>query len=110
MVLSQLRTFTAVSDTSVTMPFTIVPGMAIQSPTRSMSLADSCNPATKPRIESLKINISAAANAPSPVSRAAGDRSTSKATDMMAIIIHTSPLATLRMPLRGKFLVFSLLL
>ena len=44
--------------------------MVIQSPGRSMSLADSCTPATRPSIESLNINISTAADAPRPASTA----------------------------------------
>ena len=65
-VLSQLRTFTVLSVTSVTMPSASYLGILIQSPTFSISLADNCMPLTKPIILSLNTSINTAADAPSP--------------------------------------------
>lgn len=48
MVLSQLRTFTVFNVTSITVPLAPYLGISIQSPTFSMSLAESCTPETKP--------------------------------------------------------------
>lgn len=87
-VLSQLRILTVVSETSSTRPSAPYLGMAIQSPTCSMSLAESWMPETKPRMLSRKISMMTAAEAPSPVSRKAGDLSsrieTMRITQMMA--------------------------
>ena len=101
MVLSQFCTLTTVSDTSTTTPLAIVEGTTIQSPTRSISLLESCMPATNPSIESLKISIRAAAKAPSPPRRAIGDLLMSIDMQIMVIIIHTIPFATFITPLRG---------
>ena len=91
MVLSKFCTFTTVSVTSITMPLAMVEGTLIQSPTRSMSFCDSWMPATKPRIESLKISISAAAKAPSPASSVIGDLLMSTETEMIIMIIQRMP-------------------
>ena len=48
-------------------------------------------PATKPRIESLKISISAAAKAPSPASSVIGDLLMSTETEMIIMIIQRMP-------------------
>ena len=66
-VLSQLRTFTVVRVTSITVPSAPYFGIVIQSPGRSISLAESWTPATNPIIVSLKTNIKIAAEAPNPV-------------------------------------------
>jgi len=91
------------------MPLAMVDGTTIQSPTWSMSFCDSWMPATNPRMESLKISISAAANAPRPVSNAAGDLLTRIDTAMMVAIIHTMPCAVFRMPFSGRLRAFSFL-
>ena len=70
MVLSQFRTLTVFMVTSSTMPSTPYLSSTIQSPGRSMSWAESCTPATTPRIVSRNTSISTVAMAPSPVSRA----------------------------------------
>ncbi len=105
MVLSQLRTFTAVSDTSVTMPLAMVEGTTIQSPTCNMSFWESCSPATSPRILSLNTSISTAAKAPSPVSSATGDLLTRMATHTITVITHSIPIIVSRIPLSGRFRV-----
>ena len=66
MVLSKFCTFTVVSVTSFTKPLAPCRSIVIQSPGRSMSLAVSCTPATRPRIVSLKTRAMTAAEAPSP--------------------------------------------
>ena len=68
MVLSKFCTLTVVSDTSLTYPLAPYLFMVIQSPGRSMSLAVSCTPATRPRMVSLKISMMMAAEAPRPAS------------------------------------------
>ena len=85
MVLSQLRTFTVFSVTSITVPSAPYLGIAIQSPTFNMSLADNCTPETNPIIESLNTNISIAAEAPSNDN---GDLSIRILTTMMAPTNH----------------------
>ena len=70
-VLSKFSIFT-----SSTVPSTLYFGMLIQSPGLSILLAESMMPDTNPRIESLKISIRMAADAPSPASRCSGDRPT----------------------------------
>ena len=69
-VLSKFCILTVVSVTSVTYPSAPYLLMVIQSPGRSMSFAESCTPATSPRIVSLNMSISMAAEAPRPVSMA----------------------------------------
>ena len=61
------------SDTSITEPSAPYLGTVIQSPTLSMSFAESWMPETKPRMLSRKTSMMTAAEAPSPVSRMAGD-------------------------------------
>ncbi len=58
---------------SVTMPLTLLPGISIQSSSRTMSFSDMRTPATNPRMVSLNISISTAVKAPSPVMRLSGD-------------------------------------
>ena len=67
-VLSQLRTFTVFSVTSVTRPLTPYFDIEIQSPTCSISFAVNWIPDTSPMMLSLKTNIRIAAEAPSPAS------------------------------------------
>ena len=74
-VLSQLRTFTVFSVTSVTRPLTPYFDIEIQSPTCSISFAVNWIPDTSPIMLSLKTNIKIAAEAPSPASSRAGDLS-----------------------------------
>ena len=102
-VLSQLRILTVVSDTSSTFPSAPYFGTEIQSPPLSMSLAESWMPDTKPRMLSRKISISTAAEAPSPVSRMAGDLSIRIETIRMAQISAAMPCAVCRRPLMGLF-------
>ena len=64
--------------------------MQIQSPARSMSLMDNWMPDTKPSIESLKISIRMAAEAPSPASRCSGDM-LSRVLMVRIMPIQTSP-------------------
>ena len=52
MVLSQLRTLTVCSATSITSPSAFWLGISIQSPIRTMSLVPSCTPATTDRMVS----------------------------------------------------------
>ena len=75
-VLSKFSIFTVFSVTSSTVPSTLYFGMLIQSPGLSILFAESMMPDTNPRIESLKISIRMAADAPSPASRCSGDRPT----------------------------------
>ena len=107
MVLSQLYTFTVVSDTSSTVPLAGVPGTTIQSPTWSMSFCDSCTPATRPRMLFLNISIRAAAKAPRPARSTVGLLSSIIDMLRIATMIHTMPWATLRMPRSGRLRVFS---
>ena len=73
MVLSKFLTFTAFNVTSITVPSAPYLLIVIQSPARSISLADNWMPATKPKIVSLKTNIKIAADAPNPASKETGD-------------------------------------
>ena len=100
-VLSQLRTFTTVSDTSATIPLAIVPGTIIQSPTLSISFCESWTPATSPRILSLKTSMTTAAKAPSPVKSAKGDLFTRKEIIIIIPKSQTSPFAICGNPFRG---------
>ena len=68
MVLSKFCTLTVVRETSSTYPSAPYFAIVTQSPGRSMSFAESCTPATKPKMLSLNININTAADAPSPAS------------------------------------------
>lgn len=102
-VLSQLRILTVVSDTSSTLPSAPYLGTEIQSPTLSISLAASWRPETKPRMLSRKISISTAAEAPSPVSRMAGDLSSRIETIRIVQISSAMPCAVCRKPLMGLF-------
>ena len=102
-VLSQLRILTVVNDTSSTFPSAPYFGTEIQSPTLSMSLAESWMPDTNPRMLSRKISISTAAEAPSPVSRMVGDLSSRIETIRMAQISAAMPCAVCRRPLMGLF-------
>ena len=73
-VLSKFWILTVVSVTSVTYPSAPYFSIVIQSPGRSMSLAESCTPATSPRMLSRKISITIAAEAPSPARIVVGSR------------------------------------
>ena len=88
MVLSKLRTFTVFNVTSMTMPSAPYLGMVIQSPTFSMSLAESCTPLTKPMILSLNTSIRMAADAPRPANSEKGDLPNSSATTTMIPMDH----------------------
>ena len=73
MVLSQLRTLTVVKPISITAPSAPYFGISSQSPSFNISLAESCIPATRPRIGSLNTSINTAAIAPKPLISIAGD-------------------------------------
>jgi len=60
-------------------------------------------PETKPRMLSRKISISTAAEAPSPVSRMAGDLSSRIETIRIVQISSAMPCAVCRKPLMGLF-------
>ena len=102
-MLSQLRILTVVSDTSSTVPSAPNLGTEIQSPTLSMSLAESWMPDTKPRILSRNISISTAAEAPRLVSSSVGDLSIRIEMTRMAQISSAMPCAVCRSPLMGLF-------
>ena len=102
-VLSQLRTFTVVSVTSITVPSAPYFGIWIQSPTFSISLADSWMPDTKPRMLSLKMSMTMAAEAPSPVKRIVGDLSMRIETIRITQMKSAIPCAVCRSPLMGLF-------
>ena len=72
-VLSKFLTLTAFSVTSITVPFAPYFSIVIQSPGRSISLAESCMPATNPKSVSLNTSIRIAAEAPSPANSVVGD-------------------------------------
>ena len=69
MVLSKFWILTVFSVISCTMPFASPEGSVTQSPGRTISLAESCMPATNPKIVSLNTNIRIAAEAPNPANR-----------------------------------------
>ena len=73
MVLSKFWILTVFSVISCTMPFASPEGSVTQSPGRTISLAESWIPATKPNMESLNTNIKIAAEAPKPANKVAGD-------------------------------------
>ena len=102
-VLSQLRIFTVVSDTSSTVPSAPYFGTEIQSPTCNMSLAESWMPDTNPRMLSRKISMTIAAEAPSPVSRIAGDLPIRMDTTRIVQTSSAMPCAVCRSPLMGLF-------
>ncbi len=83
-VMSQFCTLTVCSAMSTTAPSAPSCGISIQSPTRSMSLEASCNPAVKDSSVSLNTSISTADIAPRPDNRISGERSISAATMTMA--------------------------
>ena len=83
-VLSQLRTLTVLRVISSTLPLALPSGICIQSPSLIISFCASCTPATKPRMLSLNMSISTAAEAPSPVRRTVGDLSIRTAIMMIA--------------------------
>lgn len=91
-VLSHARILMVVSATSSTTPSMPYLDIAIQSPTLSILLADSCTPATSPRMLSLNMSISTAAEAPIPVRSIVGERSSIMARTsiiaMQAIITY----------------------
>ena len=110
MVLSQFLTFTVLSVISSTMPSALPSGISIQSPRRIMLFWTSCAPLTNPNMLSLKISMRTAAEAPRPVSRAAGDLPMRVA---VIIMMPTNARAICRActtPLRGWCLLLSLLL
>ena len=73
MVLSQFCTLIVCRLMSMTSPSAFWLGISIQSPTRNMSLLDSCRLATSDSRVSLNTSISTAVIAPKPVSRTSGD-------------------------------------
>ena len=73
MVLSQFCILTVFRLISCTVPLASPLGSCIQSPNRIISLADSCTPATNPKMLSLNISIRIAADAPNPANRVMGD-------------------------------------
>ena len=107
MVLSKLRTLTAFKVTSMTFPSAPYLFIVIQSPGRSISLADSWIPATNPKIVSLNTNMSIAAEAPNPAKRDTGDL---LINTLMISIIPTKTMATCKIcmnPFSGLFLKVS---
>ena len=84
MVLSQLRTRTVVNAMSITSPSAFAPGTTIQSPIWIIPLPESVTPAVRPRIESLKTNISTAESAVMPERIYVGSRPESVATTATA--------------------------
>ena len=66
MVLSQFCTLTVVKVISITSPSALYFGISIQSPTRTISLADNWIPATNPRIEFWNTSSRTADSAPKP--------------------------------------------
>ena len=82
-MLSQLRTLTVLRVISSTVPLALPSGICIQSPMRIILFCDNCTPATNPRMLSLNMSISTAAEAPSPVSSTVGDLSISTAVIIM---------------------------
>lgn len=75
----------------------------IQSPTLSMSFAESWMPETKPRMLSRKTSMMTAAEAPSPVSRMAGDLPIRIETMRIPQISAAIPCPVWRNPLIGLF-------
>ena len=104
MVLSQLRTFTVASVTSITMPSTSFLGILIQSPTFSMLLAESCTPLTKPMILSLNTSIATADNALSPASSERGSLSISTLMIIITPTHHSTTWTVCSSPFKGRFL------
>ena len=102
MVLSKLRTFTVFSVTSMTVPSAPYLGIVIQSPTFSMSLAESCTPLTKPMMLSLNTSIRMAAEAPSPASSERGDLPSSSATTTMIPMVHSDTCNVWSRPFSGR--------
>ena len=102
-VLSKLRTLTVVSDTSITEPSAPYLGTDIQSPTLSMSFAESWMPETNPRILSRKISMIIAAEAPRPANRLAVDLSIRIETISMPQISAAMPCPVCLSPLIGLF-------
>ncbi len=91
------------SDTSITEPSAPYLGTVIQSPTLSMSFAESWMPETKPRMLSRKTSMMTAAEAPSPVSRMAGDLPIRIETMRIPQISAAIPCPVWRNPLIGLF-------
>ena len=89
-VSSQFRIFTVFNVISSTVPLATPLGNCIQSPIRSISLAESCTPATNPRILSLNTSISTAADAPKPANKVIGDLFTSTAIITMPPIKNSN--------------------
>ena len=104
MVLSKFWILTVFSVISCTIPFAFEPGTVIQSPGRSISLAESCMPATNPKIVSLNTNIRIAAEAPNPANRLAGDFPIKMAIMTIPPIKNSKTWSTCMNPLIGRFL------
>ena len=102
MVLFQLRTFTVFNVTSITVPLAPYLGISIQSPTFSMSLAESCTPETKPIMESLNTSIRMAAEAPNPASSESGSRPISSPTTTMPPTSHRMTCMVCNIPFKGR--------
>ena len=102
MVLSQLRTFTVFSVTSITVPSAPYLGIAIQSPTFSISLAESCTPETNPIIESLNTSIRIAAEAPNPANSDNGDLSIRILTTTIAPTNQSITWTVCNIPFKGR--------
>jgi len=100
-VLSQFCIFTVLRVISFTIPLADPLGKAIQSPIRSISLAESCTPATNPKILSLNTNINTAAEAPNPAKRVAGDLSIRIDMAMIAATKNSSTCNTWTNPFIG---------
>ncbi|CSC86148.1 Uncharacterised protein [Vibrio cholerae] len=95
---------TVVRLISITEPSAPYLGISNQSPTESILLAESCTPATKPRIGSLNTNIKTAVIAPKPLSRITGDLPIKIEVKNSAAIINTISLMLCKMPRVGRFL------
>ena len=106
-VLSQFLTLTVFRVISSTVPLALPSGICIQSPSCTILFCDSWTPATKPRMLSLKISISTAADAPSPVSSTVGDLSIRTATMMMIPIKYSITCRPCMRPFKGWVLCLS---
>ena len=102
MVLSQLRTLTVVRPISMTAPSAPYFGISSQSPSLSMSLAESWIPATRPRIGSLNTSIRTAAMAPRPLIRMAGDWPISSEITRIPMIMALTSFMPWNMPFSGS--------
>ena len=90
------------------MPSASYLGILIQSPTFSMSFAESWMPLTKPMMLSLKINIRTAAEAPSPANSDTGSLSISSLSITMPPTNHMATWTVCIMLFSGRLRKLSL--